>query len=183
MALTAPALSDAGGFSSSLTEDQDLGVRLLLAGHRVEWLHDVGVADEKPGQLGVALRQRARWMAGKRSTRRRYLARLLGEGITMARLDMAIRLAQPGRSFVALLCGVLALVAAGTRSDWLLPWQVWAGVTALQVLMPIPFLARDGVPAGQLVKYPLLALLAALWIPVRLLSRGVDSWYHTPHRG
>jgi hypothetical protein len=50
-------------------------------------------------------------------------------------------------------------------------------------LEPIPFLARDGVSAGQLARYPLLVILAALWVPVRVVSSLVNGWYHTPHRG
>ncbi|MEX0865163.1 MAG: glycosyltransferase [Acidimicrobiia bacterium] len=183
MAITSRAIADAGGFATSLTEDQDLGVRLLLAGHRVEWVHDVRIADEKPRSLQAAVRQRARWMAGKRAARRRHLGGLLGGGLSPDRLDMAIRLVQPGRSFVALVSGLLTVGAALTQSEWLLPWQVWASATAVQVLQPIPFLAREGVPGRQLVRYPLLALLAALWLPIRVVSTRVGGWYHTPHRG
>jgi cellulose synthase/poly-beta-1,6-N-acetylglucosamine synthase-like glycosyltransferase len=183
MAMTARSITDAGGFTTSLTEDQDLGVRLLLAGHRVEWLHDVRIEDEKPRSLRVAVRQRARWMAGKRATRRKHLRSLLTAAPSMARIDMAIRLVQPGRSFVALMCGLLTMLAALTRSDWLFPWPAWAAVTAVQVLQPVPFLARDGVPPARLARYPLLALLAALWVPVRLVSTRVEGWYHTPHQG
>jgi hypothetical protein len=68
-------------------------------------------------------------------------------------------------------------------SNWFLPWPVWGVATAVQVLEPIPFLARDGVGAGQLARYPLLVILAALWIPVRIFSSLVKGWYHTPHRG
>jgi cellulose synthase/poly-beta-1,6-N-acetylglucosamine synthase-like glycosyltransferase len=183
MALTKRAIFDAGGFTASLTEDQDLGIRLALAGYRVEWLHDVKVEDEKPRSLRVAVMQRARWMAGKRAARRRHLKRLLSERPSMSRLDLAIRLVQPGRSFVALVSGLLAVMAATTRSDWLLPWQVWGTATAVQALEPIPFLAREGVPARQLARYPLLALLAALWVPIRLVSTRAEGWYHTPHHG
>jgi hypothetical protein len=28
-----------------------------------------------------------------------------------------------------------------------------------------------------------LVILAALWIPVRVVSGMVKGWYHTPHRG
>ena len=69
MAFTSTALDDVGGFGTSLTEDQELGARLVLAGKTVEWLHDVRVRDEKPASVGVAVRQRARWMAGKRRRR------------------------------------------------------------------------------------------------------------------
>lgn len=182
MAMTASALADAGGFADSLTEDQDLAVRLLLAGHRIEWLHDVRISDEKPGTVPVAVRQRARWMAGKRATRKRHLVTLLTHP-SPANLDMAVRLVQPGRSFVALISGATTVAAAVIGSPWLFPWQVWAAVTALQVLQPVPFLARDGLPARRIARYPLLVLLAALWLPVRVLSTRVTRWYHTPHTG
>ena len=180
MALTSEALASVGGFTDSLTEDQDLGVRLLLAGRRVEWLHDVRIRDEKPESLGVAIRQRARWMAGKRRVMRRYFLPLLSTGRPAA-LDQALRLVQPGRSFVGLVSGLLTVLAVTTRSDWLVPWPAWAAVTAVQFLEPIPFLAKDGVPASRLLRYPVLALLAALWIPVRVISSRSGGWYHTPH--
>ena len=181
MALTPETLADAGGFADSLTEDQDLTARLVLAGHRVEWLHDVKVRDQKPTRVGVALRQRARWMAGKRATRRSHFKELLRSDIPGS-FDLAIRLAQPGRSFVALISGVMTVVAAVWPAPWLLPWPIWAGATAVQVLEPIPFLARDGVEARRLARYPMLVLLAGMWVPVRLISGRVSSWYHTPHQ-
>jgi cellulose synthase/poly-beta-1,6-N-acetylglucosamine synthase-like glycosyltransferase len=182
MAMTSAALTDAGGFGDTLTEDQDLGIRLLLAGHRVSWLHEVRVVDEKPVTVPVAMRQRARWMAGKRAARRRHLASLLRRP-SPARVDAAIRLVQPGRSFIALVSGILTVGALATTSSWLLPGWVWASATALQVLQPIPYLAKEGVEPARIARYPLLALLAALWLPIRLLSSRVDGWFHTPHEG
>ncbi len=179
MALTAPALTEAGGFGSSLTEDQELGARLVLAGMRVEWLHDIHVNDRKPASVEVAIRQRSRWMAGKRVTARKHIRPLLGSG-NMVAFDQALRLIQPGRSFVALLSGLFTVVAVITQSSWLLPWPVWAAATAVQVLEPIPFLAREGVTAGRLVRYPVLVLIAGLWTPIRILSRQFEGWYHTP---
>jgi cellulose synthase/poly-beta-1,6-N-acetylglucosamine synthase-like glycosyltransferase len=180
MALTADLLDRVGGFGDSLTEDQELGARIVLAGQRVEWLHDVKVRDEKPESVGVTVRQRARWMSGKRAARRAFLGDLLRSGKPAA-LDQALRLVQPGRMFVALLSGILTAVAALTGTFWLFPWQVWGAATAVQVLEPIPFLARDGVPARRLLRYPVLIVLAALWLPIRVLSRRVGDWYHTPH--
>jgi len=180
MAFAAGLLEKVGGFGDSLTEDQELGTRIVLAGERVEWLHDVKVQDEKPTHIGVTMRQRARWMSGKRSTRNAYLGMLLRRGSPIA-FDQAVRLAQPGRSFVALMSALLAGLAATLASGWFLPWPVWGVATVIQVLEPIPFLAREGVPVRRLIRFPLLIVLAALWIPIRLLSRRVDAWYHTPH--
>ncbi|MGH8872178.1 MAG: glycosyltransferase family 2 protein [Acidimicrobiia bacterium] len=182
MAFTAAALDKVGGFGSSLTEDQELGARLVLGGIRVEWLHDVKIRDEKPGSIGVAVRQRARWMAGKREAARKHFPALVRQA-SPASLDQALRLVQPSRSFVALVSAVMTVLAVTTRSRWLLPWEVWATAAAVQVLEPIPFLARDGVEPRRLIRYPLLAILAALWVPVRLASTRVRGWYHTPHRG
>ncbi len=186
MAVTQEALAAAGGFGGGLTEDADLGVRLALAGHPVAWVHDVRIGDEKPDDLGVAMRQRARWMAGKRAVARRHVAELLRAAATRrdpGLADVALRLVQPGRSFVALASAGLTAAGAATGSRLLLPWPVWGAATAAQLLVPVAFLARDGVPARYLVRYPLVTLIAALWVPVRLLSRTVDRWYHTPHTG
>jgi len=182
---TTEALERAGGFGTALVEDQELAVRLALAGVPVTWLHDVRVRDEKPERVAIVARQRARWMAGKRAVARRYTGHLLTRAVRTHRLelfDQVLRLVQPGRSFVALVTAVVGSVTAATGSAWLLPWPVWAVATGVQVLMPLPFLARDGVETRHLVRYPLAILIAALWVPVRLLSRRIGSaWYHTPH--
>jgi cellulose synthase/poly-beta-1,6-N-acetylglucosamine synthase-like glycosyltransferase len=180
MAFSPGLLEQVGGFGDSLTEDQEFGARMVLAGQRVEWLHDVKINDEKPTSIGVTLRQRARWMSGRRAASRAHFADLVRTG-KPAGLDQALRLIQPGRMFVALVSGVLTAVSAFTGSSWLLPWPVWGTATAIQVLEPIPFLARDGVPARRLLRYPLLIVLAVLWLPIRVLSRRVGDWYHTPH--
>jgi cellulose synthase/poly-beta-1,6-N-acetylglucosamine synthase-like glycosyltransferase len=180
MAFAAGLLEKVGGFGDSLTEDQELGARIVLAGERVEWLHDVKIRDEKPTSLGVTVRQRARWMSGKRATRHSYLVPLLRTSSPVA-WDQAVRLIQPGRTFVALVSASLTAASAWSVSTYLLPWQVWGAATLVQVLAPIPFLARDGVPTRQLLRYPLLALLAGLWVPIRLMSNRTRAWYHTPH--
>jgi cellulose synthase/poly-beta-1,6-N-acetylglucosamine synthase-like glycosyltransferase len=186
MAFTGDALAAVGGFGRGLTEDQDLGVRLALAGKTVEWLHDVRIYDEKPTDAGSVIRQRARWMAGKRVVSRMYLDTLWRGAIEQrsGRLfDVGLRLVQPGRSFVALLSGTFAIAGFATRSRLLLPWPVWGALTAVQLLEPIPFLARDGVSMKQLIRYPFMALLAVLWIPIRVASSIARGWGHTSHSG
>ena len=185
MALTKDAIDRAGGFGESMTEDQELAVKLGLADVQVKWLHDVRIRDEKPADLGTAVRQRARWMSGKRGVSRRYLGSLWRAAAarrSMALFDQGVRLAQPGRSLVALLSALLAIVAAITDSTLLFPWQVWAVAALIQFLEPIPFLLRDGVPVRYVLRYPLLAVLAALWAPVRVMSSFAGArWFHTPH--
>ena len=186
MCLTGAAVHAAGGFTDSLVEDRDLSVRLALAGIGVHWLHDVRVGDEKPRAAATVVRQRARWAAGNRSVARRHLGALLGRGLRLRRwrhIDQALRLVQPSRSFVAVATVALAVAAGVSESDWLLPLPMWFGASLAQFLMPVPFLIRDRVPGRWVVRYPLLAGLAVLWIPVQILSRRVGGWVRTPHRG
>jgi cellulose synthase/poly-beta-1,6-N-acetylglucosamine synthase-like glycosyltransferase len=185
MCLTPVALAAADGVGSSLAEDAELTAALALAGISVTWLHDLRVRDEKPESVEVAVGQRARWVGGKRAVARRYAVPLLARALrerSPADADLALRLVQPGRSFIALVTGLLAVVAAVTRSPLLIRWPALAGAAAGQALLPLPFLAREGVPTRYLVRYPLLTLIPLLWLPTRLLSRlRPQGWYPTPH--
>ncbi len=186
MCLTGAAVHAAGGFTDSLVEDRDLSVRLALVGIGVHWLHDVRVGDEKPSAARTVVRQRARWAAGNRRVARRHLGALLRRGLRLRRwrhIDQALRLVQPSRSFVAVASVALTVGAGVSGSDWLLPVPVWLGASLAQFLLPVPFLIRDRVPARWVVRYPLLAGLAVLWVPVQIVSRRIGGWVRTPHRG
>ena len=178
MCITAAALESVGGFGDSLVEDQELGVRLFLAGHKVRWLHDVRLADEKPAEAKVAIRQRSRWVAGRRQVARLYFIRLLRYR-TLASWDLALRLVQPSRIVVAMVSALLALAAVLGAPLW--TWWLWAGLATIQLLAPLPFLVRDRVPGRYLGRYPLLVLIPLLKLPARLLRS--RDWYHTPHQG
>ena len=136
MCLTAEALETAGGFGETLTEDQETTVRLLLGGVTVAWVHDLRVRDEKPVSAEVAVRQKSRWIGGRRAVARRYTVSLLAKR-SLPALDLAIRLIQPSRMGVALISAVLA-GGAGLGLP-LLAWQLWLSVAAIQVLAPLPF--------------------------------------------
>ncbi|MCA1734752.1 MAG: hypothetical protein LC739_01135 [Actinobacteria bacterium] len=176
MCITATALQAAGGFGDSLVEDQDLGIRCFLAGYSVRWLHDVRIGDEKPSTAAVAMRQRSRWISGRRTLARRWLPKLLARGQPAA-FDLALRLVQPSRIGVAMLSALVAVASA--LGAPLLPWPLWAAVAFGQLVIPIPFLLRDGVPARYLGSYPLLVLLPVLKLAGRF--RRNRGWYHTPH--
>jgi len=176
MCITATALQAAGGFGNSLVEDQDLGIRCFLAGYPVRWLHDVRIGDEKPSTAAVAMRQRSRWISGRRTLARRWLPKLLARGQPAA-FDLALRLVQPSRIGVAMLSALVAVASA--LGAPLLPWPLWAAVAFGQLVIPIPFLLRDGVPVRYLGSYPLLVLLPVLKLAGRF--RRNRGWYHTPH--
>lgn len=175
MCLTAGAIAAAGGFGTTLVEDQELGVRLFVAGIPVRWLHDVRVLDEKPVTSAVAIRQRSRWARGRSEVAARWVGQLLRTR-SLPGFDLAVRLRQPSRMGVAV---VSAALAAGSLVGLPVAARLWAGVAAVQVLAPLPYLARDGVAPRHLLRYPVLMLLPLLKIPARLLRQ--RGWYHTPH--
>ena len=51
-------------WSKSLTEDLDLGVRLLSLGWRNEFCHTAAVHQQGVTELGRLIRQRSRWFQG-----------------------------------------------------------------------------------------------------------------------
>ncbi len=178
MCITAEALDAVGGFGSSLTEDQELGVKLFEAGHSVTWLHDLVVLDEKPVSSDVVVKQRSRWATGRRDVARAHVGTLLGLR-SPASIDLALRLVQPSRMGVALGSGVLAI--ASLLGLPTIGSGVWIGAAAVQVFAPIAFLWKEGVERRYLLRYPVLVFLPILKIPARLLRQ--TGWYHTPHGG
>jgi len=186
MAMSSRSLEQAGGFNDDLTDDLSLNIRLNLVGYRAKWLHSVRVYDEKPTGTKSTVTQRARWVRGKRDLQRRYGWSLVRSGIARrqpALLDLAFRLYNPGRSFVAFVVTILALVASAFPEAGLWPWWLLAGIAAIAVLLPMLFLAIDRVPVRYIARYPYIVLIALLWIPIRIGSRIVSSWKRTPHRG
>ncbi|MEZ5175710.1 MAG: glycosyltransferase family 2 protein [Acidimicrobiia bacterium] len=186
MAVTGAALAEAGGFTDDLADDLSLNIRLNLAGYETRWLHDARVRDEKPVGTRSTVTQRARWVRGKRLLARRYGWTLIRSGVVDRRpglIDLAYRLLQPGRSFLALLLGVFTAAAiVWPDAGWWSPWLL-GGMTAIVVLLPVFFLIVDGVPARYIVRYPLVTLLALLWLPIRVASRLMPGWRRTSHAG
>jgi len=101
-------------WSSHLTEDLDMGLRLLLAGHRVDFAPDALVRGEMPETRDGATSQHQRWEAGRRSVAVTYMPRLLGAARRKAHdrrwpyIDAAIDISMPPYG------SLVAATAAGT---------------------------------------------------------------------
>ncbi len=186
MAMTPRAVAATGGFGYSMTEDLEKSARLAMSGYPVWWIHDTRIFDEKPTALGTAVRQRARWSRGRRGVAREYGLRLVGTALrerSWAYIDLVIRMVQPSRTFVVLVMVLLAVFSAVTPQWWLIPWWVWVPMIVIQVALPMLFLAKEGIAAKYIWRYPLLAIWAIIWIPVQIVGRFQRNWYHTPHGG
>jgi len=186
MAMTREALDDAGGFTDDLTDDVALNIRFNLAGYRSRWLHGVRVYDEKPTDATSTVTQRARWVRGKRDLQRKYGRLLVRTGMRQrqpALFDLAFRLYNPGRSFIALVITILAVLSVTFPLIGLWPWWLLGGIAATIVLLPMVFLAVDRVPRRYIVRYPYVVLIALLWLPIRIGSRVLSTWKRTAHGG
>ena len=92
---TGAALSAAGGWSGSLTEDLDLTIRLLLADMPSSYLPNARVWDEKPATLKTAVGQRRRWAQGRTGVRKSRGTKLWKASVTRrspSMMAMALRL-------------------------------------------------------------------------------------------
>lgn len=187
MCLSAASLSASGGFSSAFAEDRDLALRVVLCGGQVRWLHDVRILDEKPSDAVTAVRQRARWRNADRDVRQRHLLPLLRFAAahrSASAFDHAVRLVRPGRAVLAAATLPLALLAGSRPRVGLLAPGVWGAAVGTQVLLPMVFLARDGVALRHLLRYPIVTLVAAVAVPIQVVAPRVRGrWVHTPHVG
>ena len=182
---TGAALAAAGGWSGSLTEDLDLTVRLLLAGHTIRYLPEARVWDEKPATLRTAVEQRRRWAQGRTGVRKNRGAKLWKASVaerSASMMALALRLVLPGRSFRLLFA--MALVALAALWGWTFPlsWPVWIGLALWLGGRPLWALWRVREIRPYLRWYPLTLIWGFVWVWVRLGPKR-SGWYHTPHRG
>ncbi len=151
-------------WSAHLTEDLDLGLRLLLAGESVDFAPGAVVRGEIPDSLEKARSQNERWETGRRAIARTYLPRLMAAawrgdyGRRWAYLDAAFDIGMPP------LGSLVATTAAGTTG------LAVVGRGAARVV---------GVGTGLAS----MALLAAHVLGALRLSRAPASVYRSLSRG
>src|SRR5258708_4772158 len=191
MAFSSSLLREVPHEAFSVVEDVEYGVRLGLAGHRVEYAGEAQVFGEMVASEAGSRSQRRRWEGGRWALARRHAVPLLVEGVrrrSLLLLDLAADLLVPPLTYVAgaLLVGTLASAAwiwLGHGAWWVVgPWSVaWLGF-GIYVVRGV-WLARVGPRA----------LLALLWDPVYMVwkvalalrsSRARDQeWVRTAREG
>ncbi len=174
---------------TSLTEDYELRIRLLLEGVRIHYLPEAVGRGEAPLTWADARRQRARWLQGTHQARRHHAGRLLYEALRRCNwslLDAALQMVLPAYSPLAVLtfllwCAGLATVRWGGVASLV------ASSIALALLAAYPFLGL------LLEKAPPWAYRALVFGPFFILWRtGLDllvrlgwrkvAWVRTPRR-
>jgi cellulose synthase/poly-beta-1,6-N-acetylglucosamine synthase-like glycosyltransferase len=118
-------VSRAHAWTAHLTEDIELQMELLLAGHVIAYEPDAVVEAEMPSTLEAAASQNARWERGRLEMARRYIPLLLrrslggrGRGGAVACADAAMDLAVPPLSVLAAASVVATAASLATHARW-----------------------------------------------------------------
>lgn len=98
-------------WTDCLLEDFDIGLRLLLAGHKVKFLHEAYVAQQGLTSVHRFIRQRTRWVQGDLQCLR-YAKQVHRSNLTWtAKLDVYYFLAQPWVNVLGTFIQMLAIAA------------------------------------------------------------------------
>jgi GT2 family glycosyltransferase len=107
MAFTLPLLARVPHDAFSIVEDVEYGIRLGLAGCRVQYVQEARVLGEMAASEQASRSQRSRWEGGRVALARRLAAPLLRRALrerSPLLLDLAIDLLVPPLSYLALAC-------------------------------------------------------------------------------
>ncbi len=184
-------------WTHSLTEDLDLGVRLLLAGWRIRFCPHADVHQQGVTRLRRLFRQRSRWFQGHLQSWR-LLPQVLRRARARTLPDMLFHLSSPVLILLAsILTAAFALSVLASLADWLSGGprpdpRAFVGaylVAACPALLcGLVYRQREplsGLGILRLVGYAHLYILYALvwfaagwWALVRVVS-GRKSWHKT----
>lgn len=190
--VTTDLLKEIGWGATSLTEDLEFTIKLILRGERVYWSHEAVVYDEKPLTMKQSWNQRKRWMQGQSDCACRYLKALLSRAIKkkdLVAFDNAVYVIYPlfvVLGGVVMLGNLLKLMFFTEITE---VFDIKFGLATLMFLvstyMGIVFVALEGKFSlkmlGYYVLYPFYNIT---WIPIMVqgyIDRDKKEWVHTLH--
>ena len=135
----------------ALDDGLDYHLQLVDAGVRVRFMPETQVVSHMPASAQASLGQQRRWEAGKLQSIRRWLPRLVGNGIRerdAAKLYAAFDLVVPPQSLLAVLSGGTLLASAGLGSRPLV--RLAAMNVAAQALFVVGGLRVADASSGRL---------------------------------
>ncbi|MGY1727082.1 glycosyltransferase family 2 protein [Geodermatophilus sp. SYSU D01062] len=183
-------------WSRSLTEDLDMGVRLLATGWRNEYCHTAAVHQQGVPEVRRLVRQRSRWFQGHLMSSRLVL-KVMREVRGVAALDLVYHLTGPvllltasclTGSFVLSALASIVYAVTGSHPDW-----TWLLVTYALSFGPAlaysvvywrreraegPGLLRCCGWAHAYVVYGLMWYVAGWWAVARII-KGQHGWAKT----
>jgi cellulose synthase/poly-beta-1,6-N-acetylglucosamine synthase-like glycosyltransferase len=163
-------------------EDKELDFRALRDGHKIAYLPDALVYDEKIPNSQVFATQRTRWLA----TQQEFLVKYFGEGVRQlgkGNFDFVDKILQSALLPRILLLGVLgillllSLVWSVGPGTWF--WLGLLGGTAVALLLSLPARLYTWQVGRALLHLPIA--LGAMVLALLQIRRARTSFMHTPH--
>lgn len=185
-------LKEIGWGATSLTEDLEFTLKLVLSGNKVYWSHEVTIYDEKPITMAQSWKQRKRWMQGHTDCACRYFTKLFKKAITKrdpVAFDCSLYAIQPliiVISGASILLNVIKLIFFADI-DKLLNWNtLWTVVIMIiTTYISVVFILLEGKFTRKsfwhFVLYPFYNLT---WVPIIIqgfIHRNEKEWSHTVH--
>jgi len=185
-------LKEIGWDATSLTEDLEFTIKLVLKGKKVYWAHDAVVYDEKPITLAQSWRQRKRWMQGQSDCACRYLKTLACRIIKhkdMVAFDCMLYVVQPFIiviSGVCMLANIFRFMLSTDIQNIFNPQSLQtAMVFFFSTYISMIFVFIDGKISLKMLVYCLFfPIYNMTWIPIIIqgfLDKDKKEWTHTIH--
>ncbi len=190
-------LKDIGWGISSLSEDLEFTIKLILSNNKVKWSKKAVIYDEKPLTLIQSFHQRKRWMEGHNDIAHRYVPKLFMKAMKnmdLSALDLALYSMHPLRVLSIIAVFVLAWLQTmfpngnvfkthivylfSTPYVWYAILLAFLFCPAFLVIIAQKFNRR--VLKGYLT-YPIFHLTYAIIYIFALFNRNNKEWVHTKH--
>lgn len=174
-----------GWHVTTLVDDLEYSVRMILAGVKPTLAYAARIWDEKPLTLAASMRQRLRWMRGQTEVCLRYSLPLLGRFLKSGKWQYIDCLAYIWQPFALLLnqlflIGYTVMLAAGGSFN---PWA-FAQMFAFQFGMALVPMLLDRVNRKHWPKtlwQPLFGFTWLIVVVLGMLTWRIQRWERTPH--
>lgn len=185
-------LKDIGWGATSLTEDLEFTLKLVLKGQRVYWSHEVRVYDEKPLTMAQSWKQRKRWMQGQADCACRYTKNLLKKAIKdrdLVAFDSTLYVIQPliiVISGIGLLLNLLKFMVFFDVKELFTMQSIWGfAMLVFSTYISVVFILAEGKFTWKVAWFYLVFPFYNLtWIPIIIqgfIDKNNTEWSHTLH--
>lgn len=162
--------------------DKELEMNLLLGGHRIAYLEQALIYDEKVANAAVFQNQRTRWIAAQWQFLTQYFGRGMA-GLGRGNAEGALKIVQTLVLPRVLLLGILGIVTLfgafmGQPLFWAVPLSLLLGLVG-SLLLAVPGYLWKQVTVRELLLIPALMLRFAK--AVFNIRKAFSSFMHTPH--
>lgn len=176
-----------GWHVTTLTDDLEYSVQMVLAGIKPTLAYDARVWDEKPLTLRASMRQRLRWMQGQADVAFKYTLPLLWKLIRTGRLVLLDTLLYVYLPLVILvnqafiLTATLGVILSSTPA---VQAAILARSLAFQMAFSLVPMVIQRIPVRHYRGLLLQPLYNITWLPLiiaGILRRNHKAWAHTKH--